>query len=84
MARRVPLSAFAKIERVEGVVAVHREHGQRYAVVRSNVRDRDLVGFVAEAKQAVEDKSEAARRAIASNGAASLKTSNGRRRGWPW
>ena len=54
--RRVPLSALAKIERVEGVVTVSRERGQRYAVVRSNVRDRDLVGFVADAKKAVEEK----------------------------
>jgi len=54
--RRVPLSALAKIERVEGVVTVARERGQRYAVVRSNVRDRDLVGFVADAKKAVEEK----------------------------
>ncbi len=54
--RRVPLSALAKIERVEGVVTVARERGQRYAVVRSNVRDRDLVGFVADAKTAVETK----------------------------
>jgi cobalt-zinc-cadmium resistance protein CzcA len=51
--RRVPLSAVAKIERVEGVVAVSRERGQRFSVVRSNVEDRDLVGFVDEAKQAV-------------------------------
>jgi len=35
---------------------VSRERGQRYAVIRSNVRDRDLVGFVAEAKKAVEAK----------------------------
>jgi len=54
--RRVPLSALAKIERVEGVVAVQRERGQRYSVVRSNVRDRDLVGFVADAKKAVQAK----------------------------
>ena len=54
--RRVPLSALAKIERVEGVVTVARERGQRYAVVRSNVRDRDLVGFVDDAKKAVEAK----------------------------
>ena len=54
--RRVPLSAIAKIERVEGVVTVTRERGQRYSVVRSNVRDRDLVGFVADAKKAVAEK----------------------------
>ena len=48
----------AKIERVEGVVAVSRERGQRFSVVRSNVEGRDLVGFVEEAKQAVGDKIE--------------------------
>jgi len=52
--KRVPLSVLAKIERVEGVVSVQRERGQRYAVVRSNVQGRDLVGFVADAKKAVE------------------------------
>jgi cobalt-zinc-cadmium resistance protein CzcA len=50
---RVPLSVLAKIERVEGVVSIARERGQRYSVVRSNVQGRDLVGFVDEAKQAV-------------------------------
>jgi cobalt-zinc-cadmium resistance protein CzcA len=51
--RRVPLSVVAKIEPVEGVVAVNRERGQRYTSVRSNVEGRDLVGFVEEAKRAV-------------------------------
>ncbi|NJD07786.1 MAG: efflux RND transporter permease subunit [Methylococcaceae bacterium] len=50
---RVPLSAVAKTERVEGVVSVRREHGQRFAVVRCNVRNRDLVGFVEDARKAV-------------------------------
>jgi len=54
--QRVPLSALAKIERVEGAVSVQRERGQRYAVVRSNVQGRDLVGFVTDAKKAVEEK----------------------------
>ncbi|MFO1417816.1 MAG: CusA/CzcA family heavy metal efflux RND transporter [Methylotetracoccus sp.] len=53
---RVPLSAIARIERVEGVVSIARERGQRYSVVRSNVLGRDLVGFVDEAKRAVEQK----------------------------
>ena len=53
---RVPLSAVARTERVEGVVSVSRERGQRFAVVRCNVRDRDLVGFVAEAREAVAAK----------------------------
>jgi cobalt-zinc-cadmium resistance protein CzcA len=49
----VPLGSLAKIRRVEGVVAVARERGQRYTVVRTNVAGRDLVGFVDEARQAV-------------------------------
>jgi cobalt-zinc-cadmium resistance protein CzcA len=46
----------AQLRKVEGVVAIGREHGQRFAVVRSNVQNRDLVGFVEEAKQAVAAK----------------------------
>ena len=49
----VPLSNLAKIRHVEGVVAVARERGQRYTVVRTNVAGRDLVGFVEEARSAV-------------------------------
>ena len=51
--RTVPVSAVAAVERVEGVVSVARERGQRFIVVRSNVVGRDLVGFVDEAKQRV-------------------------------
>ncbi|PPC82476.1 MAG: CusA/CzcA family heavy metal efflux RND transporter [Methylotenera sp.] len=50
----IPLSAVAKIEREEGPVKVDREHGARMVVVTANVRDRDLVGFVEEAKQRVQ------------------------------
>jgi cobalt-zinc-cadmium resistance protein CzcA len=32
---------------------VDRENAQRYSVIQSNVRDRDLVGFVNEARAAV-------------------------------
>jgi cobalt-zinc-cadmium resistance protein CzcA len=49
----VPITAIAKLERMEGFVSVARERGQRYVVTRSNVEDRDLVGFVAEARKAV-------------------------------
>jgi len=49
----VPLSAIAKLERVDGPVQVNRENAQRYVVVQTNVRDRDLVGFVEEAKATV-------------------------------
>ncbi len=51
--QNVPLSAIAKLERVDGPVKVDRENGQRMVVIQSNVRDRDLVGFVDEAKAAV-------------------------------
>jgi heavy metal efflux system protein len=49
----VPLSAIAKLERSDGPVKVGRENGSRMVVVQSNVRGRDLVGFVEEAKAAV-------------------------------
>ncbi len=49
----VPLAEIARIERVDGPVKVDRENAQRYVVVQSNVRDRDLVGFVDEAKAQV-------------------------------
>ena len=52
----VPVTAIAKIQKVEGVVSIGRERGQRFVVVRSNVQDRDLVGFVDEARKAVADK----------------------------
>ncbi len=50
----VPLASVAHLKRVDGPVKIDRENSQRYAVVQSNVRDRDLVGFVEEAKLAVE------------------------------
>ncbi|MBD2858654.1 efflux RND transporter permease subunit [Spongiibacter sp. KMU-158] len=46
----VPLSSLASIERIDGPVGVSREEGRRFSVVRSNVENRDLVGFVEEAK----------------------------------
>jgi cobalt-zinc-cadmium resistance protein CzcA len=49
----VPLASVAKIERIDGPVKVDRENAQRYVVIQSNVRDRDLVGFVEDAKAAV-------------------------------
>ncbi|MFA6972448.1 MAG: CusA/CzcA family heavy metal efflux RND transporter [Gallionella sp.] len=54
--QNVPLSVVAKLERVDGPVKVDRENGVRMVVVQSNVRDRDLVGFVDEAKAAVAAK----------------------------
>jgi cobalt-zinc-cadmium resistance protein CzcA len=49
----VPLSVVAQLERADGPVKVDRENGQRMVVVQTNVRGRDLVGFVDEAKAAV-------------------------------
>ena len=49
----IALSEIAAIERTEGPVSISRESGQRFAVVRTNVEGRDLVGFVEEAKKLV-------------------------------
>ncbi|MGZ4978633.1 MAG: efflux RND transporter permease subunit [Methylobacter sp.] len=53
---QVPVTAVAKIEKVEGVVSVGRERGQRFVVITSNVLNRDLVSFVDEARNAVAEK----------------------------
>jgi cobalt-zinc-cadmium resistance protein CzcA len=49
----VPLETVAKVIVERDVVQVGREAGQRRLVVESNVRGRDLVGFVADAKRKV-------------------------------
>jgi cobalt-zinc-cadmium resistance protein CzcA len=49
----VPLSNIAHLVRIDGPVKIDRERGNRMVVVTVNVRDRDLVGFVAEAKKHV-------------------------------
>lgn len=49
----VPLSALARLERVDGPVKVDRENAQRFVLVQGNVRGRDLVGFVDDARGAV-------------------------------
>jgi len=51
----VPLSILMQIERVEGPVAVKREKGRRFVVVMSNVKGRDLVGFVEEAQKTIQE-----------------------------
>lgn len=51
--RMVPLASVAAVTLREGPVAVRREQGQRFGVVRSNVSGRDLVGFVEEAQRAL-------------------------------
>lgn len=49
----VPLSTVAKLERVEGPVKIDHQQGARMVVVVANVKGRDLVSFVEEAKQRV-------------------------------
>jgi cobalt-zinc-cadmium resistance protein CzcA len=49
----VPLAVVARLERADGPVKVDRENGVRMVVIQANVRGRDLVGFVDEAKAAV-------------------------------
>jgi heavy metal efflux system protein len=51
--QHVALSQVARIRRVDGPVQVNRENGYRMSVVRANVRGRDMVGFVEEARQKV-------------------------------
>jgi cobalt-zinc-cadmium resistance protein CzcA len=51
--RHVALSQVALIHRVDGPVKIDREDGSRMAVVRTNVRGRDMVGFVDAARQKV-------------------------------
>ena len=52
----IPITTIAKLAKVEGVVGIGREKGQRFVVVRSNVQDRDLVGFVEEARKKVAEQ----------------------------
>jgi len=46
----VPLSSVASLDHRDGPVKIDREQAQRYVVIQTNVRGRDLVGFVDEAK----------------------------------
>jgi cobalt-zinc-cadmium resistance protein CzcA len=52
----VPLADVARLVRVDGPVKVDHENASRMVVVQANVRDRDLVGFVEEARAAVAAK----------------------------
>ncbi len=49
----VPLSQLARLENRMGPAQIYRDNGSRYALVQTNVRGRDLVGFVQEAQAAV-------------------------------
>lgn len=50
----VPISSIAHISEVDGPITIYRENAMRYSVVRSNVRNRDLGGFVQEVQQRIQ------------------------------
>lgn len=50
----VPLESVASLKPTSGPVQVRRENASRFALVQANVSGRDLVGFVDEARAAVE------------------------------
>jgi len=52
----VTLSQVARVRTVEGPEVINHEGGQRYVVVQSNVRGRDLGGFAAEVETAVRQR----------------------------
>lgn len=52
----IPLASVTTITETDGPVQVLRENNERLSVVRSNVENRDLVGFVEEAKQKINTK----------------------------
>ena len=54
--QRIPLSRLAAIETVEGPSTIKREWNQRRITVSANVRNRDLGGFVAEARKKVAEQ----------------------------
>ncbi|HVT40294.1 MAG TPA: CusA/CzcA family heavy metal efflux RND transporter [Gemmatimonadaceae bacterium] len=52
----VALSQVARIRAVEAPEVINHEGGQRYVVVQSNVRGRDLGSFVADVRRAVKER----------------------------
>jgi len=51
--QRIPLSRLARIVETEGPSVINRDWGKRRVVVQTNVRGRDLGGFVKEARQRI-------------------------------
>jgi heavy metal efflux system protein len=54
----VTLSQVARLRSVEGPEVINHEGGQRFVLVQSNVRGRDLGGFVADVRRAGENEVE--------------------------
>jgi cobalt-zinc-cadmium resistance protein CzcA len=52
----VLLSQVARVRAVEGPEVIDHEGGQRYVVVKSNVRERDLGGFARDVRRAVSER----------------------------
>ncbi|QDT20125.1 efflux RND transporter permease subunit [Gimesia chilikensis] len=52
--RQIPISQLAEIKVEEGPVEISRDSIRRRLLIQSNVRGRDLAGFVAEAQQVVD------------------------------
>ena len=51
---KVPLALLVDIQEVDGPVQINRESAKRQVVVQANVEGRDVVGFVAEVRAAIE------------------------------
>jgi cobalt-zinc-cadmium resistance protein CzcA len=51
----LPLSDLAEITQVEGLSTINRDWGRRVLRVQCNVRDRDLMAFVRDAQQQIDD-----------------------------
>lgn len=52
----IPLSSIAKVSFKQGPILIERENSNRFAVVTSNVENRDVVSFVDELKTILNDK----------------------------
>src|SRR4029078_5370690 len=52
----VTLSKVARLNTVEGPEVINHENGRRYVIVQSNVRGRDLGGFVADVRRTASDR----------------------------
>ncbi|HWG47820.1 MAG TPA: efflux RND transporter permease subunit, partial [Gemmataceae bacterium] len=53
---RIPLSRLADVEVKPGPKIIFREQSKRYLTVQCNVRGRDMGGFVAEARQKIDEQ----------------------------
>ena len=53
---KIPLYVLANISEVDGPVEIARESAKRQVVIQANVENRDVVSFVDEVRQAIEEK----------------------------